>query len=91
VTVINTMLPLLRKSASGRIANISSSLGSIASLSNPEAPIWQYANLLAYNSSKAALNAITSSTRNRCGPRGSRSTRSTPDTWPPTSTTTPDT
>jgi NAD(P)-dependent dehydrogenase (short-subunit alcohol dehydrogenase family) len=59
VTVINTMLPLLRKSASGRIANISSSLGSIASLSNPDAPIWQYANLLAYNSSKTALNAIT--------------------------------
>ncbi|TDW24180.1 SDR family NAD(P)-dependent oxidoreductase [Kribbella kalugense] len=59
VSVINTMLPLLRNSASGRIANVSSSLGSIASLSNPDAPIWQYANLLAYNSSKTALNAIT--------------------------------
>ncbi len=59
VTVTNTMLPLLRDSTSGRVANISSSLGSIASLSNREAPIWHYANLLVYNSSKTALNAIT--------------------------------
>lgn len=59
VTVINTMLPLLRQSISGRIVNVSSSLGSIASLANPEAPLWNYANLLAYNSAKAALNAIT--------------------------------
>jgi NAD(P)-dependent dehydrogenase (short-subunit alcohol dehydrogenase family) len=57
--VINAMLPLLRKSPAGYIANVSSSLGSIASLSDPDSQIWQYANLLAYNSSKAALNAIT--------------------------------
>lgn len=30
-----------------------------ASLSDPESPLWQHANLLGYNSSKAALNAIT--------------------------------
>lgn len=59
VTVSNTLLPLLRKSARGRIVNISSSLGSIASLADPEAPMWDYANLLAYNSSKTALNALT--------------------------------
>ncbi|MBE8515943.1 SDR family oxidoreductase [Amycolatopsis sp. H6(2020)] len=59
VAVTNAMLPLLRKSAGGYIANVSSSLGSTASLSDPDSPIWQYANLLAYNSSKAALNAIT--------------------------------
>jgi NAD(P)-dependent dehydrogenase (short-subunit alcohol dehydrogenase family) len=59
VAVINAMLPLLRKSAAGYVANVSSSLGSIASLSDTDSQIWQYANLLAYNSSKAALNAIT--------------------------------
>jgi len=31
----------------------------VASLADPESPLWQYANLLGYNSSKAALNAIT--------------------------------
>jgi NAD(P)-dependent dehydrogenase (short-subunit alcohol dehydrogenase family) len=59
VAVTNAMLPLLRKSSAGCIANVSSSLGSIASLSDSQSQIWQYANLLAYNSSKAALNAIT--------------------------------
>lgn len=57
--VINAMLPLLRKSSAGYIANVSSSLGSIASLSVLDSQIWQYANLLAHNSSRAALNAIT--------------------------------
>lgn len=59
VAVTNAMLPLLRKSPAGCIVNVSSSLGAIASLSDPESPIWRYANLLAYNSSKAALNALT--------------------------------
>jgi NAD(P)-dependent dehydrogenase (short-subunit alcohol dehydrogenase family) len=59
VAVTNAMLPLLRKSSAGYIANVSSSLGAVASLSDPESPLWQHANLLGYNSSKAALNAIT--------------------------------
>jgi NAD(P)-dependent dehydrogenase (short-subunit alcohol dehydrogenase family) len=59
VAVINAMVPLLRKSPAGYMANVSSSLGTSALLSNPDSSIWQYANLLAYNSSKAALNALT--------------------------------
>jgi NAD(P)-dependent dehydrogenase (short-subunit alcohol dehydrogenase family) len=59
VAVTNAMVPLLRKSSAGYIGNVSSSLGTVASLSDPESPLWQYANLLGYNSSKAALNAIT--------------------------------
>jgi NAD(P)-dependent dehydrogenase (short-subunit alcohol dehydrogenase family) len=59
VAVINAMVPLLRKSSAGYIGNVSSTLGTVASLADPESPLWQYANLLAYNSSKAALNAIT--------------------------------
>lgn len=70
VAVTNAMLPLLRKSSAAYIANVSSSLGSIASLSDPDSQIWQYANLLAYNSSKAAINAITLIYANTLRPDG---------------------
>jgi NAD(P)-dependent dehydrogenase (short-subunit alcohol dehydrogenase family) len=53
------MLPLLRRSPSGYIGNVTSGLGTFAFLSNPGEQLAQYANLLGYNSSKAALNAIT--------------------------------
>src|SRR5579872_1454177 len=59
VSVTNAMIPLLHAAAQSKIINVSSSLGSIASLADPNAPLWNYANLLAYNSSKTALNAIT--------------------------------
>ncbi len=56
--VTKAMLPLLRKSETGRIVNMSSGLGSLTENSDPQG---QYANIkpLAYNSSKAALNMIT--------------------------------
>jgi NAD(P)-dependent dehydrogenase (short-subunit alcohol dehydrogenase family) len=56
--VTKAMLPLLRKSESGRIVNLSSGLGSLTQNSDPG---YQYAGakLLAYNSSKSALNALT--------------------------------
>jgi NAD(P)-dependent dehydrogenase (short-subunit alcohol dehydrogenase family) len=56
--VTKAMLPLLRKSEGGRIVNISSGLGSLAQNSDPN---YEYAQvkLLAYNSSKTALNAMT--------------------------------
>jgi NAD(P)-dependent dehydrogenase (short-subunit alcohol dehydrogenase family) len=58
VAVTRAMLPLLRQSAAGRIVNLSSSLGSLTLTSDSS---WEFAhlNLLAYNSSKTALNAIT--------------------------------
>jgi NAD(P)-dependent dehydrogenase (short-subunit alcohol dehydrogenase family) len=59
VAVTNAMLPLLRRSPAGYIGNVSSGLGTVAYLTDPNSPLWQYANLLGYNSSKAALNAIT--------------------------------
>jgi NAD(P)-dependent dehydrogenase (short-subunit alcohol dehydrogenase family) len=55
VAVTNAMLPLLRRSEAGRIANVSSGLGTFAYLTDPD----EFGTLLAYNSSKAALNAIT--------------------------------
>jgi len=58
VAVTQVMLPLLHKSDAGRIVNMSSGLGSLTQTSNPD---WGFAhvNLLAYNSSKTAINAIT--------------------------------
>jgi NAD(P)-dependent dehydrogenase (short-subunit alcohol dehydrogenase family) len=58
VAVTMAMLPLLRKSSAGHIVNMSSSLGSLTLTNNPN---WTFAyiNLLAYNSSKPAMNAVT--------------------------------
>ena len=58
VTVTLAMLPLLRKSAAGRIINISSSLGSLALNGDPAYPGYEV-RLTGYNASKAALNMLT--------------------------------
>jgi NAD(P)-dependent dehydrogenase (short-subunit alcohol dehydrogenase family) len=55
---LKAMLPLLRKSDAGRIVNMSSGLGSLAQTGDPKFEFAD-ANLLAYNSSKTALNAMT--------------------------------
>jgi NAD(P)-dependent dehydrogenase (short-subunit alcohol dehydrogenase family) len=56
--VIKTFLPLLKKSKAGRIVNMSSGLGS---LERNSSQYWETSGpkLLAYNSSKSALNALT--------------------------------
>ena len=56
--MIKTFLPLLKKSDAGRIVNMSSGLGS---LERNSSKYWETSGtkLLAYNSSKSALNAIT--------------------------------
>lgn len=56
--VTKAMLPLLMKSPNGRIVNLSSGLGSLTLNSDPESEFAQI-NLLAYNSSKTAVNALT--------------------------------
>jgi NAD(P)-dependent dehydrogenase (short-subunit alcohol dehydrogenase family) len=58
VTVTNAMLPLLRRSAAGRIVNLSSSLGSLALCSTP-GTIYAQWPIMAYVSSKTAVNALT--------------------------------
>lgn len=58
VAVTPAMLPLLRRSPSARVVNVSSELGSLTLMSDPESPFAGF-NTLAYNSSKAALNAVT--------------------------------
>jgi NAD(P)-dependent dehydrogenase (short-subunit alcohol dehydrogenase family) len=60
VAVTNTLLPLLRKAPAARIVNMSSSMGSLTLWSDPTSPQARFAPaLLAYNSSKTALNALT--------------------------------
>ncbi|MFI6526793.1 SDR family oxidoreductase [Streptomyces uncialis] len=58
VTVTHAMLPLLRRSAAGRIVNMSSHLGSLTLNSDPGTPFARI-NMIAYQSSKTALNAVT--------------------------------
>ncbi len=58
VAVTKAMLPLLRKSQAGRIVNVSSGLGSITLASDRNSEFFQINNL-PYQSSKAAVNAIT--------------------------------
>lgn len=58
VAVTNALLPLLRKSAAARIVNVSTELSSLALHADPQHHV-SGMRLLAYNSSKTALNAIT--------------------------------
>jgi NAD(P)-dependent dehydrogenase (short-subunit alcohol dehydrogenase family) len=58
VAVTQAFLPLLRKSAAGRIVNLTSILGSIAEHADPNSPIHGSA-YSAYDTSKAALNLYT--------------------------------
>src|ERR1700733_2942941 len=57
--VTKALLPLLKKSKHGRIVNISSGLGSLSRNADPGSSITLRNMLLAYCSSKAALNMIT--------------------------------
>lgn len=58
VALTQKFLPLIKKSDSGRIVNVSSGLGSLTQNSDPN---WDFYAVkpLAYNSSKTALNAFT--------------------------------
>jgi len=57
--VTKAMLPLLRRSDAGRIVNLSSPVGSLSLNSDPLSFYAQMPPLLAYCSSKTAVNAIT--------------------------------
>ncbi|MDB5085991.1 MAG: dehydrogenase [Bacilli bacterium] len=57
-SVTKAMLPLIKKSPAGRIVNLSSGLASLTLNSDPESEFYGL-NLLAYMSSKTAINALT--------------------------------
>jgi len=58
VAVTTAMLPLLRQSPAGRIVNMSSGLGSLTLGSDPASEFGSR-NIMPYQSSKTALNAVT--------------------------------
>lgn len=58
VALTQTLLPLIRKSAQGRIVNLSSILGSLGLHSEKGSPIYD-SKIFAYDASKTALNAFT--------------------------------
>ena len=58
IATTQALLPLLRKSAGGRIVNLSSILGSIHLHATPGSPIYD-SKTAAYNVSKSAVNAYT--------------------------------
>jgi NAD(P)-dependent dehydrogenase (short-subunit alcohol dehydrogenase family) len=58
VSVTKAFLPLLRKSAAGRIVNVSSTMGSLTDQSDPSS-IYYGQVVPAYQMSKAALNGLT--------------------------------
>lgn len=58
LAVTQAMLPLLRQAPAARIVNMSSTLGSLASNSDPASPYYGV-RPIAYNASKAALNMLT--------------------------------
>ena len=58
VAVTRAFIPLLRRSAAGRVVNLSSPLGSLSLIGDPDDEV-SSVGLLAYSSSKTAVNSIT--------------------------------
>jgi NAD(P)-dependent dehydrogenase (short-subunit alcohol dehydrogenase family) len=58
VALTQVLLPLLKKSAAGRIVNMSSILGSQTLHADPKSPIYEFKSF-SYDASKAALNSFT--------------------------------
>lgn len=59
IATTQAMLPLLHKSAAGRIVNVSSLLGSLSQHQDPASFIYDFKGIPAYNVSKSAVNAWT--------------------------------
>ncbi|MEV0061419.1 SDR family oxidoreductase [Nocardia sp. NPDC050718] len=58
VAVTNAMLPLLRRAKAARIVNVSSEVGSITLMMDPDGPMWPAA-AVPYPASKTALTMLT--------------------------------
>ena len=69
IRVTQALMPLLKASGRGRIVMLSSELGSLQSLLDPENEFYAV-NALGYNSSKSALNAATVSLAKAAEPFG---------------------
>ena len=58
VAVTNAVLPLLRRAPAGRIVNVSSEIGSVESMADPDGPMAALVSI-PYPTSKTALNMVT--------------------------------
>jgi NAD(P)-dependent dehydrogenase (short-subunit alcohol dehydrogenase family) len=70
IAVTEAVLGLLRRSTGGRIVNMSSSVGSLARMSDPEHYFARMPGSLAYSPSKCALNQITVQYAKQLRPEG---------------------
>jgi NAD(P)-dependent dehydrogenase (short-subunit alcohol dehydrogenase family) len=70
IAVTEALLPLLRRSAAARIVNMSSSVGSLTRMSEPEHYFARLPGSLAYSPSKCALNQITAQYAKQLRPGG---------------------
>ncbi|MFC4533012.1 SDR family NAD(P)-dependent oxidoreductase [Sphaerisporangium dianthi] len=59
IAVTSAMIPLLTRSAAGRVVNLTSGLGSLALMSDPAGPFARRPPTAAYAPSKTAVNALT--------------------------------
>jgi len=71
IRLIQAFVPLLKAAGKATIVNVSSELGSLGSLSDPDGEFYGV-NILGYNSSKTALNAVTVSFAKALAPFGIR-------------------
>ena len=71
IRLIQAFTPLLKAADSAAIVNVGSELGSLGSLSDPQGEFYGV-NILGYNSSKTALNAVTVSFAKALAPFGIR-------------------
>ncbi|GAA0919609.1 SDR family NAD(P)-dependent oxidoreductase [Pseudonocardia zijingensis] len=70
IAVIEAFLPLLRRSTAARIVNMSSSVGSLARMSDPAHYFARMPGWLGYSPSKSALNQITVQYAKQLRPEG---------------------
>ena len=71
IRLIQAFTPLLKAAGLAAIVNVSSELGSLGSLSDPQGEFYGV-NILGYNSSKTALNGVTVSFAKALAPFGIR-------------------
>jgi NAD(P)-dependent dehydrogenase (short-subunit alcohol dehydrogenase family) len=71
IRVTQAFLPLLKAAGSANVVNVSSELGSLGALTDPESEFYGV-NSLGYNSSKSALNGVTVSFAKALAPFGIR-------------------
>jgi NAD(P)-dependent dehydrogenase (short-subunit alcohol dehydrogenase family) len=57
--VAQAFLPLVRRAPQGRIVNVSSTVGSLTTVTDPSRPLAGYPVMFAYSASKTLLNALT--------------------------------